>query len=113
MTPETMGQLVQTLGSAGAILVAALLALRHLFNQLSELQEKSRLELIALQDKRLADAQLYASKLLELVHIQHEDRAMLVKPIESNADAVRELRILIESLMVERNVNTLPRIPRR
>lgn len=101
MTADALIQLVQTFGSASAILVASLLALRHVHAQLTEVQEK-----------RIADAQLATTKLLELVAAQHEHQDLLARAIEANADAVRELRLLIEAATAERGVNRLPLSPR-
>lgn len=94
MTPEAMAHLLQTAGATGAVLIAALFALRHLHNQLS-----------AVQEKRIADAQLATTKLLELVESQHEHQVLLARAIESNADAVRELRMLIEAATAERGMH--------
>lgn len=102
MSAETLLQLVQTLGAPSAILIGALLALRHLHGQLTEVQEK-----------RIADAQLATTKLLEVVHATHEHQATLAKAIDNNADAVRESRILVEHVIADRSIGTLPRIPRR
>lgn len=102
MTPETIVQLVQTLGGAGAVLVGSLFALRHLHAQLIEAHEK-----------RIADTQHMATKLLEVVKGQHEDKLLLAQALDSQADATRELRMCIEHLLADRNIGTLPRAPRR
>lgn len=111
MTPDGILQLVQTLGSATAIGVILLYALQRLHTQLTEVQEK-----------RIADAQLSAAKLLEVVAAQHAERALLARALDGNADALGELRMSLEAAIAERGVHrqlpqapplTSPRLPRK
>ena len=103
VTVEGFADLFRTVGPVGVVLLAAGLALRHLHAQLSEVQEK-----------RIADAQATVSKILEIVdalhrerqvlqEAQHEDQEVLAKAIEANASATREMRLLLESLIADRN----------
>lgn len=97
MTPELLMTILQTTGPAGVVLIAALFALRHLHNQLTEVHEK-----------RIADAQLATRELLKIVDATHVGQASLARAIDNIADAVREQRLLVESTLAERGVHRLP-----
>ncbi len=102
MTAEAFTTLVQTVGSLGALTIVAGLALRHLHQQLVDVQEK-----------RTLDAQASTAKLLQLVEAQHAQIKMLAEAIDAGTDASREMRLLIESLIAERGVHRYPSAPRR
>lgn len=105
MTDQTIvTQLLQTYGSLGFVIAVAGYALRYLHTLL-----------VASQEKRIADAQAASAQLLGLVEAQHSQLEMLAKSIDSGADASREMRMLIESLIAERGYNRLPpvSVPRR
>ena len=78
-------ELVQTFGLAVAVLVVAVFALRRLHEQLS-----------AVQEQRIADARSSTEQLLALVDRQHAQQELLARAIEGNADAVHELRALVQ-----------------
>jgi hypothetical protein len=97
VTPELALQILQTVGPAGLVLVASLFALRHVHEKLLEAQEK-----------RIADAQLAAREFLKAIELGHDDKAQLARAIDNIADAVREQRLLVESVIAERGVHRLP-----
>ena len=97
MTDQIITSLLQTYGSLGAVLIATGAALKHLFTRLNEVQEK-----------RIAEAQAASAKLLEFVHQQHEQMALLTRAIGSNADATREMSEMFERTIHQLNQQQLP-----
>ncbi len=100
MTEQIVTSLLQTYGSLGLVLVVAGYALRALQAQLT-----------AVQEKRIADAQAFTAKVLELVESQHEYQMLLAKALDGNVDAIHGLRMMLESLLAERGYNRVPSPP--
>jgi hypothetical protein len=71
--------------------------IRTLYKQVSELQEK-----------RIADAQSYTTKLLELVESQHTENRQLVDALNGCSEALGEQRMLVESVLADRGINPRP-----
>lgn len=94
--------LLQNAGPLGAVLVISFWALNKIHKQLSDAQEK-----------RISDAQANIAKVLELVASQHESTNRLAAAIDGNADANRELRMMLEAALADRGVNRLPTTQRR
>jgi hypothetical protein len=85
---DALTQILQTTGIAGAVLVVCALALKSVYERLN-----------AVQEKRIADAQLFTAKLLELVDSQHKNNETLADAVNACAEAQRETRVLLESLL--------------
>jgi hypothetical protein len=86
---DALIQILQASGPVGAAVLAAGLVVNTLYKQLTQVQRD-----------RIADAQLGTAKLLELVANQHKQQELLMRAIDGNADAVRELRVMIESVLM-------------
>ena len=97
MNEQVLTTIITSFGAPGAVLVVCLYALRAL-----------KAEVSAVQTARIADAQVITAKLLELVQQQHEHTTVLAKAIDGNSDAVHDVRMLIESTMIERSINVRP-----
>jgi dihydrodipicolinate synthase/N-acetylneuraminate lyase len=97
---QIVTSLLQTYGATGAVLVAAGIALKALYAHLREVQEK-----------RIQDAQAATAKLLEVVQHEHEQNAMLIRAIDGNADAIREVRMMLEGSLGNRTAPRLPPAP--
>lgn len=95
---QMISQLLQTYGSLGMLIAVAGYALRYLQNKLYESQEK-----------RVADAQSFSTKLLQLVDEQHKQIDLLAKAIDGSTDGNHELRTLIERVLDERARVSAPR----
>lgn len=87
---EQMLQILTQAGPVGVVLIVCMYALRAKDAKLDEVQEK-----------RVADGQMYAQKLLELVAQERAATATMASAIDHNADTTRELRMLVEQLLRE------------
>jgi hypothetical protein len=83
---------LQTLGVPGVLLIAGGYAINRLFERLQQVQ-----------DLRTEDAKTHTARMLELVQAQHRQTELLVKAIDGNADAVAELRTLLQTVLSERS----------
>jgi len=90
---EPFDQILTSYGPAGIAMLGLLIALKHVYRQLTESHDK-RAEV---QDKRIADAQATTTKLLEVMSSQHAHQALLAQAIDGNADAIRSLREMLEA----------------
>lgn len=96
MTDQAITSILQQYGSLGLLVAVAGYALRFLHNQLVESLEK-----------RVSDAQAFATRLLALADEQHKQIDTLARAIDGSSDANHELRVLIEQALADR----LPRGP--
>lgn len=97
MTPEQWVELLKASGPATAVLIGSLLALRYKDTQHSEAQ-----------DKRIEDAKAQIKLYLEMRDKEHEQRERMISALEANADAIRDLRSLVEHVLADRGYNRVP-----
>lgn len=97
MSEQLLTAVLQVYGPLGVFVLVAGWALKRLYDHNTEIQEK-----------RIADAKATTEKLLQLVEGQHKSEELLARAIDGNADAVRELRQLLE-LADRRGQNRLAR----
>jgi dihydrodipicolinate synthase/N-acetylneuraminate lyase len=98
---DALPAILQTFGGAGAILIVAGYALRRMHDQLT-----------ATQEKRVADAQAFAAKLLETIDAQHRRDEMIAKALDGNADAIQEVRIYLQAQRdAQRDADRYPVMP--
>lgn len=83
---QVVTNVLQQFGSLGVLIAVAGYALRFLHTQLT-----------ASLEKRVSDAQLFTTKLLELVEAQHKQMDTLASAIGGSSDATQELRRVIEA----------------
>lgn len=90
---------LQTFGLPGVVLLGAALVIRRLYAHLGEVH----MQLSAVQERRIADTQAFTTQVLELVAAQHRNNELLARAIDGNADAIGELRTLLQTVLSERN----------
>lgn len=100
MSETVIAALVQAFGPTGLILAGLAWMFRHQQALINEVQEK-----------RIQDAQTATTKLLELVQTQHKQMEQLSSAIHAQADAVHDLRGLVELLLSPKSTGTQPRGP--
>lgn len=93
MTEGLVVQILQSYGPLALVVIACGYALRKLQADLS-----------AAQAARIADAQSWMAKLLELVEREHKQRDTLMQALNANADSTRELRAAVEAVLAERGL---------
>lgn len=102
MTPDQWWELLKAAGPTTAVLIGALYALRYKDTQHSEAQ-----------DKRIEDAKAQIKLYLEMRDKEHEQRERMIAALDANADAIRDLRSLVEYVLAERGYNRMPAKPTR
>lgn len=85
MNDQIVANMLQQYGTAGLVIGVAAYALRYLHTQL-----------VTSLEKRVADAQAYASQLLALAGEQHKHMDTLADSLDSSTDASRDLRVVVE-----------------
>jgi hypothetical protein len=97
MTLEQIMEVFKVFGPTGLCMVGLLVALRYKDNQATDSQER-----------RISDAQAALKPYLELREKEQEQREKMIAALEANADAVRDLRSLVEHILAERGYNRMP-----
>lgn len=91
MSDELIGTILKNTGLFGAVFVAFGLAIRHLQTLLTDAQEK-----------RIADGQAAAARLLEVVKGQQEHMALLANALQGTRDTLGDIERLLERMDRER-----------
>lgn len=91
---DALPTILQAYGGAGAILIVAGIALKRMHDQL-----------MAVQDKRVADAQAFAAKLMEGMESQRKRDEILAQAINGTSDAVQEVRVYLQA---QRDAHVMP-----
>lgn len=97
MTLDQVVEFVKVFGPTGTAMIGLLWALRFKDTQASESQ-----------DKRITDAQAQLKLYLEVVEKEHEQRDKMIAALVANAEAIRDLRSLVEHVLAERGYNRMP-----
>lgn len=102
MTLDQIVEMFKVFGPTGVCVIGLLVALRYKDTQASDSQER-----------RIADAQAALKPYLELREKEQEQREKMIAALEANADAIRDLRSLVEHILADRGYNRMPLGPKR
>jgi hypothetical protein len=101
MTIEQVLQVVQVLGVPSVVAIAAVYGLSKLHTQYA-----------AVQDKRIEDARATAQQLLAALTEVKAQAAVVAGAMDNMADAMREQRLHVESLVADRGMHQRPKLGR-
>lgn len=110
MTDQGLLQLLTAIGPQATFVVVVGFVIRYLYHQVLAAKQ----EVIALQEKRVQDAQAFTTQLLAVADAKHRQIEIVTAAMNESTNASREMRSAVETLLTDRGIHArFPSAPRR